>query len=602
MIDWTEIRGRADLAPIDQQLAELLRRNSPGDSSADLLAASAALVSRERRFGNSCLRLEAFAGAPFPSEEGDELPRLPEIDAWRTALIAGGWVGSGEGHEPLVLMEDRLYLRRDWEAERRVASAIALRLIAPPRDLDPTIWRPRIARLFPPDPKHADQPDWQAVAAIAALRRPFAVITGGPGTGKTTTVLRLLALLLEEDSELRIALAAPTGKAAARLEDSLRSDPDRFDISEVVRDRLPASVSTVHRLLGVQPHLQRFARGSDSPLSADVVLVDEASMVDLLLMDALFAALPDRARLILLGDPDQLASVDSGFVLGDLCHAADIEAGASQELATSAASLLDSPLPRCSGSGPLASSVVRLRRNYRFHEQPGIGTLSEAVRRRDLPAVRRALDEHDDIVRIDPPRRAADAIAPLWNGIESILDAASPAEALAHFARIRILCGLRRGPLGVAAFNAAVEQRLAIERGLGLSGELYPGRPILIRTNDYQTRLFNGDVGICRQTQKGLRVFFPSPEGPPRSLSPARLPDHETAWAMTVHKSQGSEFDRLLLVVPPADSPLCTRELLYTGITRARKQVWLVANEGQLQEALQRPTRRATGLVEALTR
>ncbi|MEQ8763308.1 MAG: exodeoxyribonuclease V subunit alpha [Planctomycetota bacterium] len=594
MSSWKDSLGGPDFEPIDRQLARLIQRLAPADRS-ELLALSAALVSRGRRSGHSCLRLAELAGQILPVEDGPDFPALPDLRTWRQALSVPEWVGEGDGGEPLVLADDRLYLRRDFEAERRVASAIRARLDGPAKALDPSTWRDRIAKAFP---ERDEGPNWQAVAVIAALRLPFAVITGGPGTGKTTTVLKLLSLVLEESPGTEIALAAPTGKAATRLEESIQNGLESVPAS--VRALIPQKVVTLHRLLGMQPRLQRFLRGPDSPLSADLVLVDEASMVDSLLMDALFAALPPKAGLILLGDPDQLASVDSGFVLGDLCAAADVEAGVSQELASAAEPLLDEALPVNEGSTGLSGSVVRLRRNYRFRDQPGIGALSEAVRNRDFDRALAALEEHDDIVRLEPPTSAKECLAPLLEDLVEATGPGTPEEALFRFGRLRVLSGLRRGPIGVVAFNAAVERILA-ETGRILPGaESYAGRPVLVTTNDYQTQLFNGDVGLFRETERGLRVFFPSSDGPPRSLSPARLPDHETAWAMTVHKSQGSEFDRVLLVMPPIESPLCTRELLYTGITRARKKVWLVASEAQIREALERPTRRATGLVEAL--
>ncbi|MFN9088888.1 MAG: exodeoxyribonuclease V subunit alpha, partial [Gemmatimonadaceae bacterium] len=463
---------------------------------------------------------------------------------------------------------------------------------------------PRFRALFP---QAGPAPDWQAMAAAAALRSSLVFVTGGPGTGKTTVAAKLLALLLDRDPSLRLAVAAPTGRAAARLVEAIGAAASREALGDLITPRLPTVGTTLHRLLGYQPWNDCFRHHAGRPLADDVVVVDEASMVDVLLMDALFAAVKPSARLIVLGDPDQLASVDTGFVLGDVARATQ-RAGLTTEqpspaLAQAYATLSGASVTRLdpdASAGALRDAVVRLRVSYRFGQQPGIGALAEATRRGDAARALAVLDDaaHPDVSRQDPDDSAVPrltAIAPL---IEAYLSTTEPAAALEALARFRILCALREGEAGVTGLNASVEQWLQ-RRGDVVTG-WYDHRPVLITANDPGTSLFNGDVGTTLAVDGVPMVHFPVPGGGVRSFTPSRLPAYETAWAMTVHKSQGSEFDHVVLVLPDSDTRVLTRELVYTGITRARRAVTVIATAEILQRAAARTVARSSGLVERL--
>ncbi len=596
------------LAPIDRCFGELIHRRA-GSEHADELALTAALLSHERGRGHSCLEPARWAGRPFPGDAGrsfpgdaeQPLPELPPLPEWETALAASPLVGDGTAPTPLVRdAAGRLYLYRYWRAEQRLAERLRARLGAPPPALDTAALAPLFRRLFPPPPP--GEVDWQAVAAVAALRSPMTLVSGGPGTGKTTTVTRILALLLAATPDLRIALAAPTGKAAARLGEAIAEQLERLPIDDELRRRIPTGASTLHRLLRYRPRRERFHHDARRPLPRDLLVIDEASMVDLLLMDAAVDALPPRGRLLLLGDRDQLASVETGFVFGDLCAAARGPfSPAFAELAESLGQHLAPDDVAQTGGGALPDAAVELRVSYRFRDRPGIGELATAIRERDPE---RALAELagsgvGEVEQLAPPAELDTALEPIAGALDAYLAAASPAEALQRLARFRVLCARRRGPWGVERLNTAVERRLA-ERGHRVGERWYPGRPVMVVHNDYQIRLFNGDLGVCWQQDGALHAFFPGPEDTLRRLPLAKLPPHDTAWAMTVHKSQGSEFDRVLLVLGDTDHPLHTRELLYTGVTRARRRVDLVASSEVLRAAIERVDRRASGLAEAL--
>ncbi|MEM8931370.1 MAG: exodeoxyribonuclease V subunit alpha [Acidobacteriota bacterium] len=595
------------LGAIDRAFGDLIARLG-GDEWTTL---SAALVSRERGRGHACLALPSWAGQRLDREPTDA-PRGPSIATGRRHLEASDLVAVeptyGDPVRPLVLdAADRLYLWRYWAAEQRLARRIHSILGAPAPELDLDVLAPRFRQLFPPAD---DIPvDWQAVAAVTALLRPFTLVSGGPGTGKTTTVRRLLALLRAARPDLRVALAAPTGKAATRLESSLLTTPD-----ELTEDRpaTPARASTLHRLLGYHPRDDRFRHRAEHPLTTDLLVLDEASMVDLLLIDATLDALPEGGRMILLGDRDQLASVDAGFVFGDLCRAAGLGARAAVDDTTRelfhrlAGRPLPETLPPPDAAHPALVGVgTELRISFRFRHRRGIGALADAIRDRDPKRAIRALDDAnlDEITRATLPRDALDVLDPIVDGIDAVLDAETPGEALERLDAFRILCVTRVGTWGTERLNRLVE--LALERrGHPTTETFYPGRPILVEANDYQVRLWNGDLGICWRDQEGLWAFFPGDTSDTlRRMPLAKVPPHATAWAMTVHKSQGSELDRVLIVLPESadiGGELLSRELFYTAVTRARDHVDIVGSTEVIEAAIRRSARRASGLVDAL--
>jgi exodeoxyribonuclease V alpha subunit len=576
-----DIAVDAELEPIDLAFAALVGRLAASHES-ELLARTAALVSRELRSGHACVDLPRWAGRSL----GDDAAAFPVSDAWQRALRDSALVGAGERVTPLVLDDaDRCYLYRYWNAERRLAERILAICSEVLDDVDVAAITPRLAALFPRDssaPSSARKTtDWQAEAAKLVLRRRLAIVSGGPGTGKTTTVARILALLLASKRNLRIELAAPTGKAAARLTESIRAQASGLPVdAELQRSIGELEARTIHRLLGYGGRAGGFRHDAAHPLACDVVIVDEASMIDMLLMDSLLDAIPPHARLVLVGDKDQLASVDAGFVYGDLCEA-------SQSADASA----------------LRGVAVELKENWRFREHPGIEALAAAVRAGDGDAAAAALADPSliDATRADPPVAPRDIVRQLDDEIVAVVTAANASDALAALSRFRLLCATNRGPYGVESLNHEIERYLSA-RGLVGAAQWYRGRPVLVTANDYNVDLFNGDVGVCLpDAANDMRVWFPSSDGALRAIPPASLPPHVTAWAMTVHKSQGSEFDRVIVVLPPErDSPLLSRELVYTAVTRARERVTILATERTLCAAIERSASRTSGLRDRL--
>ena len=480
---------------------------------------------------------------------------------------------------PLVVRGTRLQSWRLDQAETRVATrlrALAHEDVAVSRTpAEPAAPEAAddLAQLFP-DPQSA-----QLRAAGLGLRRALTLVTGGPGTGKTTTAARLLALLANRHPGLRVALAAPTGKAAARLGEAIGQTAQTLDgLLAPVRlplERAAGQARTLHRLLGWNPRTDRCRFHAGNPLPADVVVVDEASMLDLALWDRLLSAMGRGTRLVVLGDHRQLESVQPGRVLADMIIAAD--------------------------GGALHRCHVELDHNYRFASHPGISRLAAAIRQYDDEAAVETLTS--TVYREELAHYASeqidDALGRVWPQIMEVVRAPEPAPALAALARVRILCALRRGRYGVAGINARVEARLRREGRP--AGEWTHGRPVLVTANDPHSGLFNGDVGVLldRKDERGVMAWFPSPQEP-RSVPLAVLPSHDTAWAMTVHRSQGSEFESVLLVLPPQAHELAGPELLYTGVTRARSKMLIAADEAALRAACQQRPSRRTGLLEKL--
>ena len=591
---------------LDEHFAGFMDRMDGEGSTPELLLA-AALASRSTGRGNICLDLKALAGEPLEDDEGRTLLVCPELDPWRDRLEQSPVVGGPGEFKPLILDENsRLYFHRYWEYQKTVSDSIAELAGREPGEVDPEIFADSLVRLFPqpePDPR-----DRQRIAAAGALINKFTVISGGPGTGKTTTVAKILALLLEQPgaNRLRPALCAPTGKAAARLQEAISQARDTLDCSPEVKRAIPDEACTIHRLLGFKFGSTSFRYGPENRLPYDIVVVDEASMVDLSLMAGLVGALLPDARLILVGDRDQLASVEPGSVLGDICGEREVP-GFPDEFARSlggAAALELEQLQRA--ECPVADCVVQLDKSYRFGSASGIGRLSRLVNRGDS---RRALElltssEFPEVSfsGLPGPEALIKLLKPrVIEGFKGYLAAEEDLEADKLFGRFRILCPVRKGPYGVEALNSLVERILAEEDLIRPDARWYRRRPILVNRNDYQLGLYNGDVGLIQPDADGeLRAVFPAADGSLRHFLPGRLPEHETVYAMTVHKSQGSEFDRVLIVLPEDDSPVLTRELIYTAVTRARQKVEVLGNENVFLSALSRKIVRTSGLRDAL--
>ena len=599
----------AAFSDLDRHFARLMQRLA-GEAGSPELELAAALLSRAKGEGDVCLDLARLAGTDWPENATPAVPavRCPALADWLARLGAASVVGRPGAFAPLILAEPaRLYLHRYWQYEQELATAILAHATAPPGTLNRDVLQAGLARLFPSAMR--GETDWQQVAALVAVRKRFCVISGGPGTGKTRTVVLLLALLLEQAAgrPLHIALAAPTGKAAARLQESIRSARAALDCAAEIKAALPEAASTLHRLLGYRPGSPDFRHNAAQPLPADVVVVDEASMVDLALMAKLFAALRPDAHVILLGDRDQLASVEAGAVLGDICGAARANEF-STALRADYAALTGGTLPGADVAepSPLADCVVQLQKNYRFGAANGIQALSHAVNTGDADSALALLREgtREGVAMVALPVAAQMKAALRERVLAALrpgLQAPDAATALAALNRFRILCALRQGPFGVEQINERVEEILAeagwVERG----GPWFRGRPVMVTQNDYDLGLFNGDVGVVWPDASGAaRVWFAGEDGALRAVLPVRLPPHETVFAMTVHKSQGSEFAEILLVLPDRETPVLTRELIYTGLTRAsgRAELWLA--EPAFRAGVARTVTRASGLRAAL--
>lgn len=645
--------GLGWLRLLDTKFASFLSRESP--EASPLLILAAALASHQLGRGHACLDLDQTLADPelalsLPPEGADDEEGATRPTALLAGLSAAAWlaaledselIASGEGNTPLVLVGHRLYLRRYWQYERSVRSAIDARLAmggALRDELPPAALRSALDSLFP---ESAVRPDWQKMACALAARSAFAVITGGPGTGKTTTVVRLLALLQAmalreaEARPLRIRLAAPTGKAAARLGESISGAVAKLPLAgiaegERVRDAIPVTVTTLHRLLGSCPDTRHFRHHAGNPLPLDVLVIDEASMMDLEMMAAVLAALPERARLVLLGDKDQLASVEAGAVLGELCRHAQqgrYWSATADDLAAASGERVDASLLDERGTA-LDQAVAMLRFSHRFGEKSGIGRLAAAVNAGDGALARAGFSGQGGelgqvsgsnpqslrtlLIEGDAARAGARgyrhyletmaSTRPGPDASQSALDGWASGVLAAH-REFQLLAALRRGSWGVEGLNLLIARWLC-EAGLIRAAQgWYPGRPVLVTRNDYGLGLMNGDIGITlalpgADGAEVLRVAFPV-EGGIRWVQPSRLQQVETVYALTVHKSQGSEFVHVALALPERINPVLTRELVYTGITRARSFFTLIEGGGAavLEQAIARRVLRASGLM-----
>ncbi|MGY0614136.1 exodeoxyribonuclease V subunit alpha [Vibrio sp. FJH11] len=469
--------------------------------------------------------------------------------------------------------------------------------------------------------------NWQKVAAAVALTRRFAVISGGPGTGKTTTVTKLLAALIEQaaqEKNLTIKLVAPTGKAAARLTESIGKAVQELPVSPELKTKIPTESSTLHRLLGAIPNSAEFRHNKQNPLHLDILVIDEASMVDLPMMYKVVDALPKHARLILLGDKDQLASVDAGAVLGDICSFHALGYGKEQASAIAKLTGFDTLAHSSNSASSIADSLCMLQKSYRFDARSGIGQLAKAINSgsassvdnvwaRDFSDIEHfALSSQNYnqmmqtlvqeygryLKRIGQQEQDPNTGEPetLTRKAKAVLDT---------FNQCRLLCAIREGDFGVAGLNQRIEKALAARKLIQVQDEIwYHGRPVMVTRNDHGLGLYNGDIGICMrddsEEEPRLKVFFELPDGSVKSVLPSRVPEHETAYAMTIHKSQGSEFDYTLMILPPDFSPILTRELIYTGITRAKKRLALYAELNVLKRGIKVKTTRASGLIQRL--
>jgi len=596
------------LAPLDFYFARFVDQLEQGGEAVLLL--SAALCMQATRQGNVCLALDKLAGKDVFQDEmtGAGGMRLPELAEWLAALRRNSVVGTPGEFKPLILDGgNRLYLYRYWDYEQRLAANISRRAGLPGLTHVPGVLGETLDRLFRQD--SSQETDWQMVATATAFLKRLCIISGGPGTGKTYTVVKILALLQELAAPdfLHIGLTAPTGKAAGRLAESIRQTKKLLCLDPSIGAHIPATGSTIHRLLGVRQGSPYFRYDKDNPLHLDVLIVDEASMVDLALMCKLLEAFPDHGRLILLGDRDQLASVEAGRVLGDICGGV-----VGNRFSDSFGALSEQEgccvLPkgsRAHGVTPLEDSIILLERSFRFDSVGGIGLLARTIKTGDSVGIAGCLQEEFSAELAWHPWQDSDVTARLADSVRKgygdFLQADSPQGALAAFNRFRILCVHRHGKEGVTMVNSWVEGVLERAGLLKIGGLWYQGRPVMISRNDYALQLYNGDIGITLANREGdLRVFFGLPDGSVRSVAPARIGEHETAFAMTVHKSQGSEFAHVALLLPEKISPLVSRELVYTAVTRASAFLEIWGDAAVLENGIANLTDRQSGLQELL--
>lgn len=569
------------LAPVDVASAQAVSRLLGETDEAVTLAA--ALAVRGTRFGHVCVRVPTLRESVVVDGREAELVEAlpwPEPDEWLERLRSSSLVGDGSGEHPLVLSDDRLYLERYWRYEQQVAGLIRDRLGRGEAPLAPAT-EETLRRLLAEDGETT-----QFRAARVALASKLAVIAGGPGTGKTYAVGAMLVALAAAGAETfpLVGLCAPTGKAAARLGQAiteLARDVGDPAISAILEQVTP---QTIHRLLGWAWGRSRFRHDGSNRLPHDIVIVDEMSMVSLPLAARLLAALRDDATLVIVGDPFQLESIEAGTVLADIVGpAAD----------------------RPAADTAIAGKVTVLDRVYRFEEDSSIADFADAVRRGDPDdAVERLADGGDRLRWVRSPEDPE--FAAMWREVTSqrsrLVDLANAGDvdgAIQALTEVAVVCATKRGPNGVSQWSRSIE--LALDErypGLRWDTEWYPGRPVMITRNDYNLDLYNGDIGVAVATVDGLRAVFE--RGEVRTFPLSHLPEHQTVHAMTIHKSQGSQFDQVVVVLPDEESRLLTRELLYTAVTRARRRVWVVSPENVVRRAVSRSVQRASGLAGLL--
>ncbi len=623
-----QLNSAGVLEAIDIHFARYIIRRAghAGESDNPALFAAAALTLRAVRAGHTCLDLRRLAGdVAFEKNGGSAVISFPIDGAIERAVRdATGVVATAsdevDSAAPAPLVIDgsgRLFLFKYLMFEKTIAGKI--RELASVPETAAVEIPPQAVQYLQKDAaaKGADGPDWQKVAQMAAMSSGFAVITGGPGTGKTTTVARILALLVACGGHgvRRILLAAPTGKAAARMAEAINNAKKHSlqDIPSEVLDKIPDTAGTIHRMLCPDPARVTFRRGRDNPLEADVIVIDEASMIDAALMSRLLEAVPAGAKLILVGDKDQLSSVEAGSVFADICRDAGKvpnTVGFAEKCAAVTGCVIEHG---ADGAGSwLRDSIVVLTKNHRARCE-GIKRLAAAVRAGDAAGAMGVLGGgSSDVVWIDPDGRDAGELlmALAAEGYDKygnvVKNGVSPADVFAAFGGYRMLCATRGGEWGSDTANAVAGGILRDILRIPYA-DYFTGFPVMVTRNDAAFNLFNGDIGIVlpgNGGERGLDVCFMGVSGGagagPVWRRCALLPPHEAAFAMTIHKSQGSEFDEVCLLLPGHDMPILTRELIYTGITRARSRVTIVARESILASAIARPVMRDSSLGDML--
>ncbi|NRA83764.1 MAG: exodeoxyribonuclease V subunit alpha [Gammaproteobacteria bacterium] len=683
------------IRPLDYQFARFIAQFEPEP----LVVLAAALVSYQSGQGDVCVWLDNLTKQPMFELSDYEQAQyfdqfsitVPILKQMKLALSSSTVQGQ---QAPLIVDQQRLYLQRYWNDEQFIYAFLAERsqwielppiaslvndLFAPDFDfiiakldklrsnglnegdlsqfgrdffnlrqditldtsaLEQALSAAKTARDIQAAHqliKPADCVNWQQIAVSVASSRGFSVISGGPGTGKTTTVTKLLALLVQlhsqthsqnkPDSVLNIELVAPTGKAAARLTESITGALADLNVPQAIKSLIPNQASTIHRLLGVIPKRVSFKHNRENPLHLDVLIVDEASMIDISLMAKLLEAVPTNAKIIFLGDKDQLASVEAGAVFADICQGLSAGPGYSNELNQWLTQITGSDLSQLAplvaqSASSIGDSLCLLQKSYRFGQYSGIGQLASAVNNGDIArlnkvwqqgfsdiGLHRVIDQDLSIIT----QMVINGYQPYLKDVANVKTIDDVARVLELFNQFQLLSPLRKGKTGIEQLNHQIESRLNHFGLINLEqGTWYSGRPIMIQENDHQQQLFNGDIGmvlpdvISTQEQSSsaelpLRVYFKMANGEIKSFLPSRLPRVDTVYAMTIHKSQGSEFNHVVMVLPQHWGQLLTKELIYTGITRAKSRYDLFASLEVLEKSTKCQTKRSSGLAKLLT-
>ncbi|MGJ8682470.1 exodeoxyribonuclease V subunit alpha [Paraglaciecola sp.] len=603
----------------------------------------AGFVSKQTGEQHTCVELNQVTLFKFP---GYLMPSQTELFAYLqqancVQVLTDQSLTTNELAKPLIVENNKIYLQRYWQYEVQLADIIQKKS-AEFHGLDLELAKNLLAELFPSHKQTSEDPiDWQKVAVALAACQKFSVISGGPGTGKTTTVTKLLALLqgvaAKQNKVLNIQLVAPTGKAAARLTESISGA--KAKLPAVLQANLPEQCQTIHRLLGAKPMSPYFKANTSNPLHLDVLVLDEASMVDLPLMTKLFCALPEHAQVILLGDQNQLASVETGSVLADICHV-DLEQSkvVNNGLSTYSTSMLEKlnslidELPESSPNDTssktingLQDNLVNLVKSHRFSDESGIGQLAQSIKQGDCLMVNKLLKEkaltdihwhkivqqgeQSQLKKVEEQilKQLISKLLPVFNLYVKAIKQGDIRLAFNCLHQQQVLCAQRTGYWGVEQLNNLIENELHKQGLIDKTRDFYLGRPIMLNKNDHQLKLFNGDIGIVMGDPEHadlIKVWFITPEGNVRGLLPSRLPSHDTLYAMTIHKSQGSEFESVYLCLPVVKNQTAarglSRELLYTGLTRARKHFYLYAQPQALTLSLEQQCIRSSGLADRL--
>lgn len=601
------LREEGTISAIDVEFCRFLQEVDPEVDALVLLAAC--LTSKAYQDGDVCIMLNDIAGRKLFEEAPKHLRvPAPAIEKWLASLKGSSVVGHPDEFKPLILDDlNRLYLQKQWQNEQNLVRQILSKATISAEKVDLALLADGINRLFH---EAEEEVNWQKVAVAAAVLNTLTVISGGPGTGKTTTVVRLLALLLEQGRETgnmpTIALAAPTGKAAARLESSIQEALQNLQTDDEIKEAMPVECRTIHQLLGASRHTAHFRYNSENPLPCDYIIVDEVSMVDQALMSGLMNAALTKTKLLLLGDKDQLASVEAGSVLGDICgddYQNQFSTDMQQQLKKLEISLPSDKV--ASKPQPLTDNVILLQKSYRFKEESGIGLLAQSINRGDKEKSLTILrDQSLPDVILNKRDSYLDYLSVINNEVTKrfklAVEAGSPAAIFKIYNQFQILSPHRRGLLGTAYLNKQVENSMRRKGLISPYDQWYAGKPIIINQNDYTLGLSNGDLGVCVPDSDGNMKAFFNIDDSFVGISPSRLSEYSSAYVLTVHKSQGSEFDNIWLVLPQTSSKILSRELLYTAVTRARKSVAILGSGSVFCEGVKHHLARNSGLKDFL--